>query len=510
MNQRGTGFDWFLFILLGFFWGSSYLFIKIGVDAGLAPFTLVATRLLFGFLLLAAVVLIAREGLPRSLGMYGHLFVMAILSVALPFSLITWAEQSVDSTLAATLNASVPLFVIPIAAFALIDEKITANKVIGVVVGFIGVAILVGFDPGVLAGTDVLAAVALIGSSISYAAGGVYARRFARGLRPMIPAVVQVGFALIITAVMAFIFESPISFPGRFDALLAVVWLGLLGSGAAYLVFFRLLGKWGATRTSLVAYLLPVYGIALGALVLGEPVDARLVFGTLLVIAGIALVNLGGVRLHRWSLRSRRAHEAVRPRNLARARVDLQAADDRPIAPPLQVGQRDGDGQSVRCAAATGQRPRRADRRLATACPAIRKIKFQHHAFLVDRQLQRTGGAGTVSGECPAQLLVIDQCRDEVRVEAGCRRGVCRGRRRIGSQPGGGRAAPVSVVGEVVPARLGRTHDGESGKGQEAGPNRKHGHVAPSVGNCLHDARGEKQRHQTAARRVEGDRPGLH
>ena len=104
MNQRGSGIDWLLFILLGFFWGSSYLFIKIGVDAGLTPFTLVAVRLLFGFVLLAAVVLIAREALPRRIGMYGHLLVMAVLSVALPFSLITWAEQSVDSTLAATLK----------------------------------------------------------------------------------------------------------------------------------------------------------------------------------------------------------------------------------------------------------------------------------------------------------------------------------------------------------------------------------------------------------------------
>ena len=162
-------------------------------------------------------VIVAREALPRRIGMYGHLLVMAVLSVALPFSLITWAEQSVDSTLAATLNASVPLFVIPIAAIVLIDEKITVNKVIGVVVGFIGVAILVGFDPGVLAGTDAMAALALIGSSISYAAGGVYARRFAHGLRPMIPAVVQVGFALLITAVLALIFESPISFPWRFE-----------------------------------------------------------------------------------------------------------------------------------------------------------------------------------------------------------------------------------------------------------------------------------------------------
>jgi drug/metabolite transporter (DMT)-like permease len=294
MNSRGTTTDWLLFVLLGFLWGSSYLFIKIGVEAGLQPFTLVAIRLLIGFALLASVVAVAREALPRTLTTYGHLFVMAIFSVALPFSLITWAEQSTDSTLAAILNASVPLFVILIAAAVLADERITGNRVVGLVIGFIGVAILVGFDPGVIAGTDLAAALALIGSSISYAVGAVYARRFVHGLRPMIPALVQVGFALLISAGLAVIFEWPITIPAQFDAVFAVIWLGLLGSGAAYLVFFRLLGRWGATRTSLVAYLLPVFGIVLGALVLQEQVDARLILGTLLVIGGIALVNARG------------------------------------------------------------------------------------------------------------------------------------------------------------------------------------------------------------------------
>ena len=150
---------------------------------------------------------------------------------------------------------------------------------VGLLIGFVGVAILVGFDPGVVAGTDLLAALALIGSSISYATGAVYARRYAHGLRPMIPAVFQVGFALLIAGVLALLFERPLAIPARFDAVLAVVWLGLLGSGAAYLVFFRLLGRWGATRTSLVAYLLPVFGIALGAAVLHEPVDTRTLLG---------------------------------------------------------------------------------------------------------------------------------------------------------------------------------------------------------------------------------------
>jgi drug/metabolite transporter (DMT)-like permease len=301
MNNRNSPLDWTLFVLLGFLWGSSYLFIKIGVEAGLHPFTLVSLRLLIGFTLLAIVVAVARERLPRSARTYGHLFVMAVFNVALPFSLITWAEQSTDSTLAAILNATVPLFVIVIAAAALADERITPPRVAGLLIGFVGVAILVGFDPGVIAGTDLLAAVALIGSSVSYAMGAVYARRYVHGLRPMIPAVFQVGFALLIAGVMALLFERPLAFPARFDAVLAVVWLGLLGSGAAYLVFFRLLGRWGATRTSLVAYLLPVFGIILGAAVLHESVDLRTVGGTALVIGGIALVNARSIPWRRNS-----------------------------------------------------------------------------------------------------------------------------------------------------------------------------------------------------------------
>jgi drug/metabolite transporter (DMT)-like permease len=300
--------DWVLFVLLGFFWGSSYLFIKIGVEAGLQPFTLVTLRLAFGFLLLAGVVLVARVRLPRDPRTYGHLVVIAILSVALPFSLISWAEQSVDSTLAAVITGAVPLFVIVIAAATLPDEPFTAPRVAGLLIGFVGVAILVGFDPGVLSGAGLVPALALMGSSVSYAAGGVYTRRFLQGLRPMITAVFEVGFALVIAAVLATVLDGPISLPARFDALFAVVWLGLLGSGLAFLVFFRLLSRWGATRTSLVAYLIPVFGLVLGAVVLREPVDARLVIGTLLVIGGIALVNLR----RGWSplLRSRPAPDA--------------------------------------------------------------------------------------------------------------------------------------------------------------------------------------------------------
>jgi drug/metabolite transporter (DMT)-like permease len=297
--------DWLLFVLLGFFWGSSYMFIKIGVESGLQPFTLVAMRLLVGGLLLAAVVAVAREALPRSARTYGHLVVLSVLSVALPFCLITWAEQSVDSALAAILTAPVPLFVIVIAAFVLKDESISTGRVIGLLVGLVGVAVLVGFDPAdVGGGATLLAELALLGATASYAAGGVYARRMVRGLRPMIPAVFQVAFAFVISGALALGFERPFASAPSLDATFAVLWLGLLGSGAAYLIFFRLLQRWGATRTSTVAYLIPVFGIVLGAAVLSEPVDLRLVLGTALVIGGIAVVN---VRTDAWRLPRRRA-----------------------------------------------------------------------------------------------------------------------------------------------------------------------------------------------------------
>ncbi len=293
-SGSSTRFDWILFILLGFFWGSSYLFIKIGVEAGLQPFTLVAARLFFGLLLLATVVALAREALPREPRMYGHLAVMGFFSVALPFMLITWAEQSVDSSLAAVLTGAVPLFVIPFAALFLPSERITANAIAGILIGLVGVAVVVGFNPASLAGTELTAELALIGAAASYALGGVYARRNVQGLRPMIPALFQVAFALVMTAIPALLFERPWEGALGPEALFAVIWLGLLGSGAAYLIFFRLLRSWGATRTSLVAYLLPIWGIVLGALVLSEPIDARLIAGTALVIAGIGLVNMRG------------------------------------------------------------------------------------------------------------------------------------------------------------------------------------------------------------------------
>jgi drug/metabolite transporter (DMT)-like permease len=290
-SSSTAGVDWLVFGLLGFFWGSSYLFIKIGVDAGLTPFTLVMLRLLFGSALLWTVVLIARERLPRERRFYAHISVVGFFGIALPFVLITFAETSVDSSLAAVLTAPVPLFVIPFAALLLPDEGITLNKVVGVLIGLVGVVVLVGFDPAQLGTSDFFAEIVLIGAAISYAIGGVYARRFVTGYRPMIPALFEVFTAFIMVTVLGFLLERPLETVFTPEALISVVWLGLVGSGLAFLAFFRLLGRWGAARTSLVAYLLPVWGIILGVAVLGEQIPPQLLLGTALIIGGIAIVN---------------------------------------------------------------------------------------------------------------------------------------------------------------------------------------------------------------------------
>jgi drug/metabolite transporter (DMT)-like permease len=289
-----------LFLALAFMWGSSYFWIKVGVQT-LEPITLVTLRLLFGFLVIAAVVVITRVSMPRDLRLYGHLVVMAIVNIVLPFLLITWGERSpsMDSALAAILNGTVPLFVLVIAPWFLPDERITPARFAGLAIGFAGVVVL--FAPGFadLGSVDIWAAAALLGSSIAYAAGAVYARIHVRGVRPIIPAFFQVGFALLITAGLALVFEGPDGFvPATPEAMVAVLWLGIIGSGLAYLTFFRVLAAWGATRTAAVAYLLPVVGILLGAF-RGEAITGERVAGTALIIGGIALVNSAAALVRR-------------------------------------------------------------------------------------------------------------------------------------------------------------------------------------------------------------------
>lgn len=282
--------NWLVFLALGIMWGSSYLFIKLAVGS-FGTFTLVALRLVVGAALLWIVIRRSGLAMPRDPRVYGHLVVMAMVSIVIPFSLITWAERSVTSSIASILTAAVPLWAIVIAPLFLHDEPIRVNGIAGLAIGFVGVVVLTsrGLTDG--ASSDLTGELALIGAALSYAVGAVYARRNVRGVPPPILAVLQVTFAMVIASVAAILTEHPWDARPDLEAVLSIVWLGVFGSGFAYLANFRLLHAWGATRTTLVAYVIPVVGIVLGWLVLAEAIDARLIVGTLLVVGGVALVN---------------------------------------------------------------------------------------------------------------------------------------------------------------------------------------------------------------------------
>lgn len=293
MQRNSNAVVWALFLALGFFWGSSYFWIKIGLET-VPPLTLIAGRLVLASLFLWAVVLLTREPLPRSPRQYGHLLVMALVNIVVPFVLIAYGEQSIDSALASILNATVPLFVIILAPMFLPDEGITWPRVAGLAVGFAGVILLVAPDLVNVQDQDLTGELLLIGSSISYAIGNVYAKRNVHGLAPRIPALFQVFLAALIIVPAALVFDRPFATvqPAP-EALVAIAWLGIIGSGFAYICYFTILANWGATRTSLVAYLLPVVGILLGSAILQDPLTLNRIAGTALVIAGIALVNSG-------------------------------------------------------------------------------------------------------------------------------------------------------------------------------------------------------------------------
>jgi drug/metabolite transporter (DMT)-like permease len=275
-------------------WGSSYLFIKIGVET-LPPLSLVLLRVLVGLAILLAVVAATRTPLPRDGRTLGHLLVLGAVNIAIPFWLIGWAEQHIDSGLAGILQSTSPFFTLLLAATFVHDERITAGRLAGIGLGFLGILLLSAqnvADLGSALGAQrLLAELAVVGASLAYGAGNTYARRNLRNARPLVLAAGQVGAAAVVVAVLALAVDGGVTLPAVPEAALSVAWLGAVGTGFAYIVFFRLLTGWGPTRASLVAYLLPVVAVILGVVVLGESIDAFFVAGAALIVAGVWVVN---------------------------------------------------------------------------------------------------------------------------------------------------------------------------------------------------------------------------
>jgi len=282
--------DWLAFVALSLAWGSSFFWIKIAIEE-MGPITLVAWRVLFGILGLLVVVGIRRPEWPKRRELWFALLLLGLTNTAVPFVLISWAEVHIDSAVASILNGSLPLFTTVIAHFALTDDRLNRQRIIGLLVGFLGIVVLVQRDLGAGLDFNIVAQGAMILAVIFYAISAVYARRNTKEVNPIIHALVPLFSADILLWAIAPSVESPLVLPSLPLTWLAIVWLGVIGSCIAYLLYFYLLHSVGPTRASMVTYTFPLVGVTLGVGFLNERLDYSLVLGAALVIASLLIVN---------------------------------------------------------------------------------------------------------------------------------------------------------------------------------------------------------------------------
>ncbi len=280
---------WFVFILLGTIWSSSFLWIKIAVQE-IGPITLVAFRVLFGLLFSLTVILIQKPRLPQGWKGWLPFLILGISNVAIPFFLISWGEQNIDSAVAAILDATVPLFTIVIAHLALHDDKMTVPKVLGLLIGFAGVVVLMSKDIGASAGS-VLGQAAVVLASMFYAGSSVFARKTTESASGIIRGAGPLVSSTAVMWLATFFVERPLHIPQLPITWIALLWLGILGSGFAFILNYYLIHEIGPTRTTMVTYIFPLGGVILGVVFLGEKLSWQLLAGAFLIVASLVVAN---------------------------------------------------------------------------------------------------------------------------------------------------------------------------------------------------------------------------
>ncbi len=288
MNLR----DWALLGFLSVLWGGSFFFVAIAVKE-VPPLTVVLARVGIAAAVLYAVNRLAGERLPASRAAVSAYLGMGVLNNLIPFSLFFWAQTSISGGLASILNATTPIFSILVAHFLLADERMTAGKFVGVLLGLLGVVTLIGVDA--LDGVDIatLGMVACLGAALSYGFASVFGRRFRRlGISSRSGACGQLLASTTMIAPIALIADQPwaLQTPSTV-AVLAILGLAVASTALAYVIYFRLLATSGAVNAALVTFLIPVSAILLGSLILGERLAAQHFAGMALIGCGLLVVD---------------------------------------------------------------------------------------------------------------------------------------------------------------------------------------------------------------------------
>lgn len=280
-----------MLVALAALWGPSFLFIKVAV-ADIPPLTLALGRVSIAAVLLAIFLRMQGRWFPAWGRIWGHIAIVALFHNAIPFVLLGWGEQYIDSALASILNGTTPLFTILLAHFWVSDDRLTLPKFIGVVLGFGGLLLLIA--PSLVSGVQAttMGLLAVTTAAACYGVALVYARNHLRGLPPLVAPTTQMLLASLFILPLALVVERPFTLPmPSFAALASLLALGVFGTSIAFVLYYRLMERADASYVSMVTYIIPVFGMLLGVLVLGERLTWHAYAGFALILLGVMLVN---------------------------------------------------------------------------------------------------------------------------------------------------------------------------------------------------------------------------
>ena len=288
--------------LLGVIWGASFLSIKVGLEE--IPFlTLVAHRVVWACVILWIYVLIRRLPVPGDPRIWGAFLLMGLLNNVIPFSLMTWGQQFIETGLTSIFNAGTAIFGVLVAALVFADERLTPRKAIGVMVAFFGVAVAIGLDSFREFDIRSLAQLAVIGGTISYAFAGAWARSTLHGLSPPVAAAGMLTGASLLILPAALIIDGTPHLPSLPQTYVAIIYFSGIGTAFAYLLYYRVLAMAGVGNVMLVTLLIPPVAIVLGALVLGERLAPQAFAGFSLLVVGLLILDGRSLRKLPWGKR---------------------------------------------------------------------------------------------------------------------------------------------------------------------------------------------------------------
>ena len=289
VNKAMSIKEWVLIIILSIVWGGSFFFVGVAVKE-LPPLTIVLGRVALASVILLTIVYFKGERMPSSLTIWGSFIVMGALNNLIPFCLIVWGQTHIESGLASILNATTPIFSVVLAHFFTREEKLTVNRISGIILGWIGVSVLIGIESLRGFGLEVIGQIAIIGAAMSYAFAAIYGRRF----KDMNPIVVATGMLCGTTLMMiplALYFDQPWNLTPSAMTIMSIVGLAAISTSLAYIIYFHVLATAGPTNLLLVTFLIPISAIALGVMVLGEQLGWEVFVGMGMIFLGLITID---------------------------------------------------------------------------------------------------------------------------------------------------------------------------------------------------------------------------